>query len=421
MQLKLLMNISELVTIASSDGRAKSGTEAMNQLSILPNAAMVFDEQIRWIGSTQEALEGLRIDLWNAVDVIDCGGKAVIPGFVDSHTHIVFTGNRTDEFVRRLHGASYLDIAAEGGGILRTMRAVRLASVAELVDASAPRVWNAIRWGTTAIEIKSGYGLNLEAELKQLRAIQQLRKEVPAEIFATFLGAHDFPPEYKSNRQAYIQLICEEMIPQVAAEGLAQFCDVFVDKGYYSPAEAEQILEAAQRYGLKIKLHADEFANTGAAELAAKFNAVSADHLLQISDRGIAALRQAGTIATVLPGTSYFLRMPYAPARKLIDSGLPVALATDCNPGSSFTENMQLMLSMACTQMQMTVEEALTAATLNGAAAVDVAETLGSLEVGKAANFLILDVAQAAEMIYHFGINHVREVWIRGQKVATNA
>ncbi len=415
----LLTNISELVTIAGADGGAKRGA-AMNQLRVLRNSAMVFDTHIRWIGSTEEALEGLRQDLWDDVEVVDCEQRAVIPGFVDSHTHIVFAGNRTDEFVRRLRGVSYLEIAAEGGGILRTMEAVRQASVEELVAHSLPRVWNAIRWGTTALEIKSGYGLSVEAELKQLRAIRALQQQVPVEIFATFLGAHDFPPEYRSDRQRYIELICEEMIPQVAEEGLAQFCDVFVDEGYYTPAEAERILEVAQQHGLKIKLHADEFANTGAAELAARFSAVSADHLLQISDRGIKALKKSGTVATVLPGTSYFLRMPYAAARKLIDAGLPVALATDCNPGSSFTENMQLMLSMACTQMRMTVEEALTAATLNGAAAVDAADRMGSLEVGKEANFLVLDVPQAAEMIYHFGVNHVQQVWIRGQRVVHN-
>lgn len=416
----LLTNISELVTVDTKGARAKYGKQ-MQELGILTNAAMLFDTHIRWIGPMEEALEAIRANLWGEdVEILDCSKRAVVPGFVDSHTHMLFAGNRTDEFIRRLHGVTYLQIAQEGGGILRTVRAVRESTLEQLVEESLPRVWRAIRYGTTALEIKSGYGLQLEAELKQLRAIQKIKEMVPVDVFVTFLGAHDFPPEYKDNQQEYVRILCEQMIPRVAGEGLAQFCDVFVDIGYYTREQAKVILECAQQYGLKIKIHADEFENLEAAELAAEFRAVSADHLVKISSRGIRALRKAGTIATLLPGTSYFLRHPYAPARKLIDEGLAVALATDCNPGSSFTENMQLIMNFACIQMQMSVEEAFAAATINAAAAVDASDRFGSLEVGKEATFLILDVAQAAEMIYHFGVNHVSQVWVRGRKICDN-
>lgn len=391
-----------------------SGSE-MGEISEIRDAALLFDEKFLWFGKTIEIADIIGNE--NPDKIIDLKNKTVIPGFIDSHTHIVFAGNRSNEFARRLRGSTYEEIAKEGGGILTTVRATREATIEELVRNAEIIAKNALGHGTTTMEIKSGYGLSIDAEIKQLRAIKKLAETLPLRIVPTFLGAHDFPPEYKNKKDEYVDLICNEMIPRVAEEKLAVYVDAFVDKGYYTLEQAEKIFNTAINFGFKIRVHADELANVEAASLAAKFNAISADHLLFVSEDGIEKLKKSGTIATLLPGTAYFIRMPYAPARKMIDNGLAVALATDCNPGSSFTENMQIILSLAVINMKMTAEEALTAATLNGAASLEMSNICGSIEVGKMADFSVLNINSYTDLFYHFGINHVAEVWISGEKV----
>ncbi len=417
--LHLINNISSLATVATGGAPAKSGA-AMSDIGEIRDGAILFDSKIRWVGTAREAQHKLETGEIDPATVIDASGKTVLPGFVDSHTHLVFAGDRSDEFARRARGVDYRTIAAEGGGILKTMRAVRESSPEELMANAMPLLTNAISHGSTAIEIKSGYGLTTASELNQLRAIRMLKEEFPITISATFLGAHDFPPEYKERREDYLQVICNEMIPTVAAEGLAEYCDVFTDVGYYTVEETERIFACARQHGLKLRIHADEFGDVSAAAMAARCGCVSADHLLQISDEGMAAMREAGVVATLLPGTAYFLALPYAPARRIIDAGLVVALASDCNPGSCFSENMQLILSMACTQMKMSIEEAIAAATINGAAALQLSETMGSLEVGKSANFAIAACSSYKDIVYHFGVNHISEVWVDGRRLMQN-
>ena len=346
--------------------------------------------------------------------VIDANGRAIIPGFVDSHTHCVFAGNRSNEFARRLRGITYQQIASEGGGILSTVSAVRKASIEELAEKGIELAWKAIEYGTTTIEMKSGYGLSQESEIALIKAIEIVKNEVPIRIFSTFMGAHDFPPEYAHNRSAYIDLIINEMLPAIKELNVVDFCDVFTDTGYYSIEDSRRILQKAMELGFSCKVHADELSSFGAAEMAGELKVVSADHLLYCSEAGMDAIKQGGTIATLLPGTAYTLRLPYAPARRMIDRGLIVALATDCNPGSCYTPNMQTILSLACMNMGMSIEEALTSATLHGAYALGAEQYCGSIEIGKSADFNILDTSSYSDMVYHFGVNHIAKTWSRG-------
>jgi imidazolonepropionase len=336
---------------------------------------------------------------------------------VDSHTHLLFAGDRADEFELRLQGVSYQEIAARGGGILRTVRSTREASRNTLKSLARRRLDRMLCLGVTTVEIKSGYGLSFHDELRLLEIVAELDREHPCDLVPTFLGAHEVPEEYRDRRHEYVAVVSEQMIPAVAERGLAEFCDVFCDQGAFSVAETARILTAAREHGLRLKLHADEFSNQGATELAAEFGAVSADHLIQVSQAGIEALRRAGTIATLLPGTSWFLRINYAPSRRLIEAGVPVALATDCNPGSCMTENLPLIGAMACTQLGMRPAEVITALTLNAAAALGRADRIGSLEVGKQADLVLCDVPDYRQLFYHFGCNHVRAVVKRGQLV----
>lgn len=405
----LFEKITTLVTVAAPDGWEEGAAipvphragKAMGQIGVIRNGAIAVDgERIAWVGSTEAA---------NFPDAerIDCTGKTILPGFVDSHTHIVFAGNRANEFAMRLRGATYQEIAEAGGGILSSMRSVRQATVESLVAESLPRIWNAFRHGTTTIEAKSGYGLDTENELKLLQAIRQAANEVPATLIPTFLGAHAIPPEHKASREEYVRIVAEEMIPEVVGAGLAEFCDVFSDTGYFTVEESEQIYRAATKQGMKLKVHADELSSFGGAEMAARVGAASADHLLMISEEGIVQMRQAGVVATLLPGTAFYLGLPFAPARKMIAAGMAVALATDCNPGSNMSENMQMTLAIACMGMKMTVEEAITAATLNGAAAVRRSDQIGSVEVGKLADLAIFNVPDYPDIVYHYGVNQV--------------
>lgn len=410
------MDISSLVTLAF-DGKPFRISSDMNELKEIKDGAVLFSKTIEWVGTSAEARRLLDDkEIWPD-RVIHAKGKTLMPGFVDSHTHMVFSGNRSEEFAKRLRGATYQEIAEAGGGIKATVEATRKADFNELYDSSMQRILTALRYGTTSFEIKSGYGLDFDSELKQLRVIKKLNEVIPVEIKATFLGAHDFPSEYKNRRDEYVELICEKMMPAVAGEGLADYCDAFVDKGYYTVEQGYRIFEKAMELGLKIRMHADELADVNAAALAAKVGALSADHLLFVSEENMIKLKASGTVACLLPGTAYFIRMPYAPARKLIDSGVIVAIASDCNPGSSYSENMQLILSFSAMNMKMTAEECITAATINAAHSLEIADKKGSIEPGKDADFIILSDPSYVDMFYHYGINHVEETWVKGSRL----
>jgi imidazolonepropionase len=410
----LFKNINSLVTVNSEGALYKVG-EQMQDIGEIKNGAMIVSDVIEWIGETSDL--GDIISHYNIDQEIDLKGKTVLPGLVDSHTHVVFGGNRSAEFGMRLRGATYAEIAEAGGGIQTTVNATRKASVEELAEVGRGLAMSAAKYGTTSMEIKSGYSLTIEGEIKQLEAIRHLSETLPLRITPTFMGAHDFPKELKGDRNAYIDQIVNEMIPYISENKLAEFNDVFVDKGYYTTDEGTRVLEAGKKYGLMPKAHCDELADVGAATMAANSSAISADHLLFVSDEGIANLKNAGTVAGLLPGTAYFIKMPYAPARKLIDSGVITAIATDCNPGSCFTENMQTIMSLSVINMGMTAEEAISAATINGAYSIRKSNEVGSLEVGKKADFIICNCANYVDIFYHFGINHVEQTWINGKQI----
>lgn len=413
MSLTAFTNISSLVTVAASGALCKTGAD-MQDVGEIRNGAVLFDESILWVGEAA----GLPAELERRgltardIHVVDCTGRTVMPGFVDSHSHMVFAGSRAHEFARRLAGVPYQTIASEGGGILATMLATRTATLGELVEQGRILVRSARTHGTTTLEIKSGYGLTLGSELVMLEAIGVLRDEFAAlphesrvDIHATFLGAHAFPPEFANNHEGYVQHIIDDMLPAVAAQGIAEFCDIFTDTGYFTVEQSERILTTARTHGLRLKVHAEELAHTGASAMAARLGCISADHLEEITDADIIALRDAGVVATLLPGTAYTLRLKPPPARPLIDSNAVVALASDCNPGSCFCENMQLVLSLACITMHMSIEEAVVASTLNGAAALGISHLTGSIEVGKRADLAIYNVPSYQDLVYHFGVN----------------
>lgn len=411
--MKLLRNISQLIVTKSNPNEALRGTK-LGELEVINNAAMLFDSTINWFGAEADLNEYVSANSISIDATIDANGKCVIPGFVDSHTHIVFGGDRANEFGQRLRGATYQEIAAVGGGIAHTVEKTRLASFDELYQSASKLLESAVRYGTTTIEIKSGYSLNFEGEIKQLEVIKELQKNYPLEIVSTFMGAHDFPKEYKSNPEKYIDIICNEMLPYVAENKLAEYCDAFIDEGYFTVAQTEKIFDKALQLGFKLKLHADELVNKAATEFACRMGTTSVDHLLMISQDGINSLASSSTIGTLLPATAYFIRMPYAPARQLIDANCAIAIASDCNPGSSFTENMQIVLSLSAMNMKMTAEECLNAATINAAFALDRQNKSGSITVGKRADFLVLDSSNYLDLFYHFGINHVAQTWIAG-------
>jgi imidazolonepropionase len=392
------------------------GVAPSGECSVLPNGSLVLhDGVIEWVGPAAE-MPAVREDQ-GRITWIDARGKVVLPGFIDSHTHLLFAGSRVDEFEQRLQGMSYAEISARGGGILSTVERVRQASKEELKALARPRLRRMLQFGVATVEVKSGYGLTLTDEIKCLEAIAELNAEGPWELVPTFLGAHAVPPEFRADRESYIRSLCEEMLREAARQGLAEFCDVFCETGVFSVDESRRILRRARDLGLLLKLHADELSPQGGAELAAEVGAVSADHLLCISDRGIDALASSGTVATLLPGTAFFLGVDYAPARRLIERGVPVALASDCNPGTCMTENLPLIGSMACTQMGMKPGEVVTALTRNAAAALTRADRLGSLTPGKQGDVIVCNVSDYRDIFYHFGINHVECVIKRGRVV----
>lgn len=380
---------------------------------VLANGTVIVDgATIAWLGLQTQAPPAPP-----GAAVLDCAGKVVTAGLVDSHTHLIFAGARADEFEQRLQGVRYQEIAARGGGINVTVHQVRRSSKEELTALARPRLRRLLAFGVTTVEVKSGYGLTPADEIKCLEAIAELHAEGPWELAATFLGAHAVPPEFQDDRAGYVDLLVNEMLPEVARRGLAEFCDVFCETGVFSLAESERILTRARDLGLRLKVHADELTPLGGAELAARLGAVSADHLLCISDAGIDALAASGTVATLLPGTAFFLGVPYAPARRLLERGVRVALASDCNPGTCPTENLPLAGAMACTQMKMLPAEALAALTTHAAAALGRQDRIGTLAEGRQADLVVWDVPDYRHLFYHFGVNHAWRVVKRGRVV----
>lgn len=402
----LVKNIKQLVTVASGGKPWKTGVE-MRDLDVRENSSVLIENgTIRAIGSAKDLEKKTVRD----AEILDASDRVALPGFVDSHTHLVFAGTRENEFAMRAEGRSYQEIAEQGGGILSTVNATRQAAKRDLKKLAAKRLDDLLRHGTTTVEIKSGYGLDPDSEVKMLEVINDLAKEHYSTVVATFLGAHAFPPEYKSNPEAYIDLICERMLPYVAKRKLAEFCDVFCDRGYFSVEQSRKILNVAMSLGMKAKVHAEELGPSGGAALAAELRAVSADHLEHIDRDGIEKLKKSGVVAALLPGVSFFLNHGYAPARTLIDSGVPVALASDFNPGSCMSFSIPLMMTIACTHMNMSPEEAITSCTLNGAAALGLSANIGSIEVGKEADIILYDIPNYHHLAYHFGANHVATV-----------
>ena len=409
----LITNIKQLVTMA---GVAKKGGRKPQKedLSIISNAALLIEnEKISWIGKNSEAKK------FKKCKILDAAGTVILPGLIDSHTHLIFAGSRHEEFAKRSEGQehhkTYLEIAKEGGGILSTVRETQKASLNTLIKLARARIQKARSFGITTLEVKSGYGLSLKDELKCLTALQKLSRTEKINLVSTFMGAHDFPPEFKDNKDAYVELLCKVMIPQVAQKKLAEFCDVFIDEGFYTLSQTEKILKTAVTHGLRIRIHSDEFKPLGGTELAVSLKAKSVDHLMAVTEQGIEALAHSHTVATLLPGTSFFLGKSYAPARKLIDAGACVALGTDFNPGSSVTQNLLLMGTLAVTQMKLTLSETLSAMTYNAAKGLGQEGLIGSIEVSKQADLAFFDVPSYEYLLYHFGDNFCKKVIWRGK------
>lgn len=407
-----VINCAQLVTL-HGPARPRVGAE-MCELGIIEDGAMIVrDGRVEIVGARSEVSP--RIDA--GCEVIDAGGRVVMPGFVDAHTHPVFAGTRADEYEQRASGATYQEIAASGGGIRSTVRATRAATLEQLIEAGRRYSNWFLRTGTTTVEAKSGYGLSVEDELKLLRAIRQLNDETPLRYVPTFLGAHDIPDEYRARRDDYVALVVEEMLPLVAREKLAEYCDVFCEDKVFTIDETRRILRAARADGLALRLHADQLSLSGGAQLAAELSASTADHLEYTDAAGIAALKKAGVQPVLLPASVYALgHTRYPAAREMIDAGLGVVLATDFNPGSSPTPAMPIVLSIACTHLKMTPAEALTAATINAAYSLGRGDEIGSLEAGKRADFVVHDCADYREVAYFFGLEHALSVYAGGEQ-----
>ncbi|MDF9297970.1 imidazolonepropionase [Geobacillus stearothermophilus] len=408
----------QLVTLAGSSA-APLVKEKMSDLGIIENGSVWIENgTIVAVGADDELARQFADRLAEA-EVIDAKGKTVTPGLVDPHTHLVYAGSREHEWTMRLHGATYMEIMNAGGGIHATTKATREASEEMLYEESKRRLDQFLLHGVTTVEAKSGYGLSLEHEIKQLEVAKRLDDTHPVDIVSTFLGAHAVPPEWKHDPDKYVRLVIDEMIPEVSRRGLAEFNDVFCERGVFTPDQARLILEAGKEHGLTPKIHADEIEPYGGAELAAEVGAISADHLLRASDEGIRRMADGGVIGVLLPGTAFFLMTQAADARRLIDAGVPVALATDCNPGSSPTVSLPLVMTLACLHMRMTPAEAIAAATINAAHAIGRAHLVGSLEPGKKADLVIFNVPNYMQIMYYYGVNHAETV-IKGGKVVVN-
>lgn len=410
-----IKNAAQLVTLAGENGPRRK--EGMSELSIIEDGSVWMENgEILAIGSTSE-LEALYGERAHEADVIDASGRLVTPGLVDPHTHVAYGGSREREFEMRLEGSTYMEIMNAGGGIHATTRMTREATEDELVAQTTRRLDSFLAHGVTTVEGKSGYGLDLETELKQLRAMKRLNESHPIDLVPTFMGGHAVPQEYKGREEQYIDLLVNDMLPKVAEEGLAVFNDVFCEVGVFTPEQSERILEAGKKLGLIPKIHADEIESYGGAELAAKVGAISAEHLLKASDEGVRLMAEAGVIACLLPATALYLREDAAKGRAMIDAGVAVAISTDCNPGSSPTTSMPLVMNLACISMRLTPAEALVAATMNAACAIGMEAKVGSLEVGKQADVVMWKVSNYQELQYLFGVNHVGSVWKKGVQV----
>ncbi|KQU21979.1 imidazolonepropionase [Bacillus sp. Leaf13] len=407
---------SQVVTVKGGSKEPKRG-QAMSDIGIIENGSVIIEDgTITFVGSDVEAEQYIStID--GKVSTIDASGKVLTPGLIDPHTHLVFAGSREKELEMRLNGAKYIDILKAGGGILQTTTSTREASEEQLIEESLKRLNRFLQYGVTTVESKSGYGLTLEDELKQLRATKRLNEQHPIDLVSTFMGAHAIPVDYKENPDEFVRLVIEEMIPKVAEENLAEFCDVFCEEGVFTIEQSERILEAGKNFGLKPKIHADEIVQFGGAELAAKVGAVSADHLLQASTEGIKQMAESGVIAVLLPGTAFFLMEKPADARKMIESGVPVALSTDRNPGSSPTESLPFVMNLACLTMKMTPAEVLTACTINAAHAIGRADQIGSIEVGKKADLVLFDAPNYQTLQYNYAVNLVDTVLKSGKVI----
>jgi imidazolonepropionase len=402
----LIQNAKEVVTVSAFGKRAKIGSEMRNLGVIEHGTIFVKDGLIEWVGGEADRT----VEPSAEATILDASEKVVMPGFVDSHTHLVFAGSRENEFALRSEGKTYQEIAQAGGGIWSTVKEVRRATKKELKRAAEKRLDEMMKHGTTTVEIKSGYGLDMDNEIKMLEVINELEKEHYMTVVPTFLGAHAIPPEFGNNGGAYVRFLLDKLIPYVGRKHLARFSDVFCEQGYFNALQGEHLLNEAKKLGMRLKVHADELSACGGAELAAKVGAISADHLEHVSKNGIDALKESGVIATLLPGVSFFLEHQYAPARKLIDAGVPVALASDFNPGSCMSFSMPMMMTIACTQMKMTPEETITASTLNGAAALGLSDKLGSIEVGKQADIAVYDIPNYRYLPYQFGADFLSTV-----------
>jgi imidazolonepropionase len=406
----LIINIKELLQIRDSTILKVSGSE-MAILPSIKNAFLVIKNNLIADFGSMDALPEIHTD-----KTIDATGKIVLPSWCDSHTHIVYAGNREQEFVDRINGLTYEEIANRGGGILNSAKNLNETSEEEIYEQSKARLEEVMRLGTGAVEIKSGYGLTVDGELKMLRVIQRLSKNYPITIKATFLGAHAFPLDYKENHKGYIDLIIKEMLPEIAKNNLADFIDAFCETGYFTVEETQQIMEAGIKFGLKPKIHVNQFNSIGGIQAGIKYNALSVDHLEVMNPEDIEALKNTGTMPVALPSCSYFLSIPYTPARAMIAAGLPLALATDYNPGSTPSGNMNFVVATACIKMKMTPEEAINAATINGAYAMGISETHGSITIGKKANLIITKpIPSYYQIPYAFGSNLIDTVLIEGE------
>ncbi|NOZ13534.1 MAG: imidazolonepropionase [Acidobacteria bacterium] len=402
-----ITNIREIVTPVSRDVARGPG---MNQLTIYTDSDLVLsNERIDSIIPRNDFIEGIE-------HTIDAGNSIVLPAFADPHTHLVFGGTREDEFNLRIKGRKYMEIAAMGGGINSTVRETRKASEEQLFENAVKNIRDMIAHGTASFEIKSGYGLETQTELKQLRVIRRLQETQPVDIKATFLGAHEIPPEFSNNKEGYVSLLCKEMLPAVKEQGIAEYCDIFCETGVFDIEESHKILNTAAELGFKLRIHADEITPIGGAELAAELGAVSADHLVYISDTGIKRMVEAGTVFTMLPGTTFFLMSDkYAPARKILESGGILALSTDFNPGSSYTHSMPMVITIACLKMGLTIEEGINAATINGAYSLGLQDITGSIHPGKQADLIFLKAPSYKFLVYNFGVNRIGAVMKKGE------
>lgn len=414
MNKKFICHAAELVTCRGTG--AKHGEE-MREIGIIGDGAVIIhDDRIVKVGTTAELEKTVNPEEYT---ILDASGKTVLPGFVDSHTHFIFGGYRADEFSWRLRGDSYMSIMERGGGINATVSKTREASLSELKEAGRDRLKRMLEFGVTTVEGKSGYGLDKDTEIKQLRAMKELDKEQPVDIVTTFLGPHSVLPEFKGKEREFLTQMLTEVMPQVKEEGLAEFADIFCEKNVFSVEDSRYYLTEAKKMGFKLKIHADEMVQLGGAELAAEVGAVSADHLLQASDKGISDMAKAGVISTALPATAFCLKEDFARVRRMIDEGAAVAIASDLNPGSCFTNSIPLLIALSCIYMNLSVEEVITALTINGAAALDRADQIGSIEEGKKADIIFLQFPSIHFLPYHTAVNLVETVMKNGEIVLT--